>query len=343
MTQSTELTVTVNDGEIVTNVENTSVTVFKPQGTDPIINGVKQLIAEFNENPPKLTTASGRAKYKSMAANISKSKVHVEKIGRGLAADIKKQAEDILAQDKQIRDEVIRFCKEMDKLRDEVKAPAVEWEAKDTARKEQHGYAIEALKLLGHGSHHETGVPFTSDELKSRLAQAEAFEITPEKCEEFIEKYTEVLQAVKQNLTKELIPQAVQREEERAELERLRKEQENEAAIRAANERAMREKREAEERAERAEKQRQIDAEQAEKKRLQDIEDAKKAEQDRIRQVQEAEKRQADERAADQSHRKTINRAAHAALMEAGLSHEDALTAITAIVKERVPHVSITY
>ncbi|HDX0880646.1 TPA: hypothetical protein RNS96_001030, partial [Stenotrophomonas maltophilia] len=71
-------------------------------------------------------------------------------------------------------------------------------------------------------------------------------------------------------------------------------------------------------------------------------EEAERAE--RERQAQADAQRKADEaRAADVEHRRSINRAAMAALIAQGISEDDAATVITAIVQGKVPAVAIRY
>lgn len=341
--------------------ETNALTVFTEKGTDPIIDGVKTLIAEFNENPPKLTTKSGRAEYKSMAANIAKSKKHVEKVGRELAANIKSEAEEILAKDKAIRDEVIRFCKEMDKLRDEVKAPALEWERADSERKAEHGFKIEAIKLCGRGIN-EDGVNYTAEQLIKRLERCESFELTKENCEEFLTDYELVIQAATQVLKNELIPAAQKREADEAELIRLREEKARQEAIDKANEQARIDKLKAEQaakdaelRAKLAEEQRIIDAENAEKERIAAAELAEKQAKEREERAKQAaidaqkekerqEKAAADARAADVEHRKAFNREALAVIMEVGnIPQETGIEILKAIINGDVPHLRMKY
>jgi len=154
---------------------------------------------------------------------------------------------------------------------------------------------------------------------------------------------------------------AVKREEEEAELIRLREEK-NE------RERVEREKQIAREATEKAEREAKENAERLEREKqqaMQDAEDAKKrAEQEKIeaeerqkKAVAEAEariKREAEElaerehqeakkREADKKHRALINNAAVDALVSGGVPEAEAKTAITLIAQQSIPNVSIRY
>ena len=84
-------------------------------------------------------------------------------------------------------------------------------------------------------------------------------------------------------------------------------------------------------------------AEEAERKRLADIEAAKQAEIQRQKDEQEFLKSEAEAREADKKHKASIHTAALKALVDAGLSKEDARTAVAAIAQGKVPNVSIFY
>ena len=95
--------------------------------------------------------------------------------------------------------------------------------------------------------------------------------------------------------------------------------------------------------AENAEKQRIIDAENAEKKRLADIEAAKQAQ---IAQQKAEEVRLAAEQKArddDKEHRANINNMAMSALVNTGLSEDQAKAVVIALVKGQIPNATLTY
>lgn len=341
--------------------ETNAVTVFKPEGTDPIIEGVKQLMEEFKLNPPSLITKAGRAKYKSFASDIARSKTHVEKIGRKLASDTLLKAEDIIAQDKAIRAEVIRFTKQMDALRDEAKAPAIQWELADAERKHKHETELERLQSLKR-SGNEYNQPQSSDTLKMNLEFAKSVDLSKESCQEYQDEYTDLINEAIELLTNDFIPTAEKRENDEAELIALRQQQQQQEAINKANEQARIDKLKAEQsqkdaelRVEQMEKQRVIDAENAELRR---IEDEKQAELRAIEREKQAaidtenrlkadalEKEKAmRQRAANQEHKKAFNREALAAIMEAsGITQEQGIEVLKAIINEQVPHLTMSY
>lgn len=163
---------------------------------------------------------------------------------------------------------------------------------------------------------------------------------------------------------RERIEREAQAERERAAAEQARVEREKrEAEERAAQ--AERDRLEAERRAkeaeERAEAERKAAAEQAERDRIeaarraeedrkaaeeraqQREEEAARQERQRIEDERRAEEEAQRRREADRTHRATVNKAAVAALVTAGLSDAAAKAAITAIAKGEVPRVAIAY
>jgi len=205
-----------------------------------------------------------------------------------------------------------------------------------------------------------------SEQIRDRLAEIKATEIGPE----FAEFAEEALRAKDRAIacTENALAAAVQREEDAAELERLRREQAKreqaereqriaeEAAARAkaeAEANAERERVEAErqakvaqEAAERRELEAKLAAERAENARKEAEERAARAEEEgRIKAQKEAEaaKRQAEEEAArreaNQKHVAKVNREARDAISK----HADAEAVVRAIAKGEIPHVSIRY
>ena len=341
--------------------KSNEMTVFVANGCDPIISRVQQLVNEFNENPPTLTTVKGRAKYKSIASNIAKSKKHVEKIGRELAASVKSEASEILEKESAIRQEVIRFTKTMDKMRDDVKAPAVEWEKFDTARQENHQQVIASING-NNRSIDDNGRNLSAEHLELRLQSMNEFDLSDANCEEFLPQYIDSVTTIQALIVSEFLPNAIKRESDEAELIALRQQQEQQQAIDKASEQSRIDKLNAEQKqkdaelmlenerkqsklnAEIAEKQRLIDSDNAEKQRLQSIEDEKQA--GVLRQQQEQRKKEQDEedRESNTEHRKKFNREALEVIVEVGgISQEQGIEILKAIINKKVPHLAMSY
>lgn len=258
----------------------------KPEDIDPIIQRIRD---EVKSHAPDLTTDKGRKEIASLAYKVSRSKTALDDAGKALTEDIKKQAGQIDAARKKIRDQ-------LDALRDEVRKPLTDWEAAEELRVQA---AKDALAQVRAGLALEE---YSSADVAFEAARVKAVEAKPEYAE-----YLPQIEAARENTLAALrvmYAAAKKREDQEAELARLRAEAEaraeadrikaeQEAAARAEADRIKREAEEAEARA-------QAEAERAEK-----IE-ADKAEAARVAAEQEkaAAARQAAE--AEERHRKEL-------------------------------------
>lgn len=314
---------------------------------------------------PDLTTRKGRERIASLAAQVSRSKTAVEKPGREYLKRIKELPRTIEA-------ELREFVTAMDALRDQVRRPLTEWEEAEKARIEAHRQSIEWLRGL---AAQVSGFP--SEKIEALIADAESVELGPQ-WEEFEAEVARTKDAVLLSL-REALAKRRQYEAEQAELERLRREaaerEQKEREERIAREAAERAQREAEQRAqaereaairreqeakaeaERRELQLKLQAEQAEREKLEAQQRAEQAARDaeaRAKAAAEAERQRiADEqaraeaeakaRAADQAHRTAILTAAKEAVMQAGVTEDQARAVINLIRRGMVPNVHITF
>lgn len=92
--------------------------VYVPNGLDQYIEQIKQAVNEV----PDLTTAKGRARVASLAAQVSRSKTAIEKPGREYLKRLKEAVKPAEA-------EIKRFVDACDELRDATRQPLTEWEA----------------------------------------------------------------------------------------------------------------------------------------------------------------------------------------------------------------------
>jgi len=100
-------------------------TVFSnDDGLAPIIGKIKNEVDSFNHD---LSTKSGRAATASLSAKVSKCKVKLDDLGKGLVSDWKKKASVVDKNRKQMRDT-------LDLLRDEARKPLTEWENSEKER-----------------------------------------------------------------------------------------------------------------------------------------------------------------------------------------------------------------
>ena len=339
--------------------------IYVENGLDKFLEQIRDGVNEV----PDLSTAKGRARIASLAAQVSRSKTAVEKPGRDYLKRLKEQPKVVEA-------ELRRFVTECDQLRDEVRRPLTEWEDAEKARIEALQQRLVDLRALAEVID-TTGNYLPSTDIQARILEAKSV-VLDDSWQERAAEAGVAKDSTIQKLEASLVV-AQKREHEAAELERLRKEAEEkarlereeairreaaeqarrdaeakaqaeidaaarrEAEARAATERAEREKIEAQQKADReakaaAEKaeQEKNDAIAAERRRQEELEAARLAEQKRI----------ADEearRAADKEHRRTINRQAIADLIESGLPQEMAEKALIAIASGKVSAVSIKY
>lgn len=303
-------------------------------------NGLEKFLEQIRESVkevPDLSTAKGRARIKSLAAQVSRSKTAVEKPGRDYLRQLKEAVKPAEA-------ELRRFVSACDEMRDEVRRPLTEWEAEQErikAEEAMNTLHAEALEM-NIKFDHERATKFEADH-EMALLMNEAFDREAKAKAEESERqriaHEEELKRQAEEKAKREAEEKIERERaesarreaelkfkaEQAERDRIAAEQKAEAEKKAAAERAEREKQEAIE---------------SEKRKAQEEAEAKEA----ARLAEE--KRKADEdarRAADIEHRRTINRRVIADLIAAGIPEEFAKKALLAIAGGKVPDAHIKY
>jgi len=351
--------------------------LYVPNGLNAYLDEIRNSVNEV----PDLSTAKGRARVASLAAQVSRSKTAIEKPGRDYLKRLKELPKEVEA-------ELRRFVSECDAIRDETRRPLTEWEQAEDERKQALQQRLADLRALADVID-DAGNYLPSTDIQARLSEAKAVTLD-DTWQEIATEAGVAKDATVQKLEAAAIV-AKQREDQSAELERLRKEAEEkarrdheenlkqeaaeaarreaeqkaqvereEAARReaelkakaeklerdriAAQERAEREAREAQER---TAKLAQEAREQAEREKQAAIAEeqrkAKAAEDARLAE----EKRVAEEaakRAANEIHRKAVGTAVvNALIANAGLSREDAITTLVALKDGLIPHTTINY
>jgi hypothetical protein len=334
----------------------------KPEDIDPII---KRISDEVKKHAPDLSTKSGRDAIASLAYKVSRSKTALDDAGKRLTEDIKKQAAGIDAARKKIRDQ-------LDALRDEVRKPLTDWEASEALRVQAAKDALDEVRY--HGLSGEEA----SADVAEAAARIKAVEAKPEYAE-----YLHQIEAARESTLAALrvmYAAAKKREEQEAELIRLRAEAEaraeadrvkaeQEEAARAEADRIKRETEEAKERAhQEAERAARIEAEKAEAARVaaehekaaaarqaeeaaerhrKELADAKareeaaaQAERDRIAAERKAEDDARARREADAAHRAKIAGDIADALRTMA-GHATPEAIAAALIAGKIPHVTV--
>lgn len=353
-----------NEVAVIENIN--AVEVFKAGGAAQILNAIRE---EVKGEVPDLSTKKGRDRIASLAHKVARSKTALDKAGKELADQLNAQLKPINAERKTIRDE-------LDKLKDDIRKPLTDWENAEKERVDAHRLAIAGMVSMANPID-DNGDHLHAYQLQSFLNDLESVDLG-DHWEEFAKEAAETkdkcLAELKCHIEKREAYEAEQAELERLRVEAAEREQkereeriareaeakakeEAEAAAKAEQERVMREKAQAEERerqakiaAEQAEQRRiaqeeqaKRDAEAAEKKRLADIEAAKQAEIARQEQERQRIAQEQAAREADIEHRKAINNNAVNAMMQVGITRDQAVTLVKMMAKGHVPNVTINY
>jgi hypothetical protein len=202
------------------------------------------------------TTRKGRDALKSLAYKVSQSKSELDRQGLALTEEARKQIDAVNAGRKQAK---VR----LDALRDEIKKPAIDWEAAEEIRIAKHKTALDAF------DQGRVDAMSAADLIRTVVAEVEQID-TGESWEEFQPIAAAAKEKALSKFRADLVA-AEQREAEQAELAKLRAEA-AERTRKEAEEMAAREAAEAERRdAEEAER-RKVEAEKAEAARREQIE-----------------------------------------------------------------------
>lgn len=325
--------------------EVTALTVFDRSKVDELINRIRK---EATSLVADITTQKGRDQLKSQAYKVSQSKQHLIKLAN---ASIEKHREIVNGVTRERR----RLEDELDRIRDEVKAPAVEWEAREQARLAELDRMLQIVERSV-ADHVSVNASFTSvaadfDSFKSIF---KGFD-----WQEYAERGSAAYQLACREWSR-LIESLEKREAEQAELNRLREAEEKrkaeEEASKAEQARKDAEAQAAKETAEREERRKQdelrrieqakADAVRQERERI-EADLRKKAEAEALRAAEEGRKRQREElaearRKADQRHRAQVRGEAAEAISKLP-NRADSCAIISAIEDGKIPHVTINF
>ncbi|WP_413498904.1 hypothetical protein [Buttiauxella gaviniae] len=315
--------------------------LYAPNGLDAFLEQIKKEVNEV----PDLSTAKGRARVASLAAQVSRSKTAIEKPGREYLKRLKEAVKPAEA-------EIKRFVDACDELRDLTRRPLTEWEAEQERIKQEAEAKRQAeedrkqfeadheMALLMNKDFDRDAAEAKAESERQRIAREEelkrqAAEQAKREAAEAAQREIDAAAAREREalLAKERTEREAKEAAELAERNRIAAEQQAEADKKAAAEKAERDKQEAI----------------AEEKRKAQVEaDRIKREADQREATRLAEeKRIADEaaaRAANEKHRKVVGTEIVKALMAStSLSREQAIEVLSALKDELIPRTRITY
>lgn len=244
--------------------------------------------AETDKLVPDLTTEKGRKEIASMAFKVAKTKTAIDAAGKLLNEEARAKINIVDAARRDIREK-------LDALKDEVRKPLTDWEAKEEER-------VTACEALIGRMKAAAIVPLedTAQSVADRLAEVKAFALDEGQFQTLLPAALQQQAATVDALTAARA-RLVKEEADRAELDRLRAE----AAERAERERAEAEAKAAAESAERAKQEAQARAARAAEEEKARIEAAAKAAEEAARARAEASAR-AEREAAERAHAEAL-------------------------------------
>ncbi len=304
---------------IVIEPVNALAVFTQPDHIEQILQQVEEEVSAFVFDA---STKKGRDAMASLGLKVAKTKTYLDGLGKDLVTEYKEVPKKIDASRKVVRDR-------LDALKEKVLQPKLEWEAEQDRIKAEEEARIAAEKLAAEIEElHEKAL------LMNEIIDRDAAEAKDEAERKRIAHEEEL---------KRLAAEQAKREADAEIAAAAQREADARAALEKAEAKAEREKQEAAEQAER-DKQAAIEDEQRRAKEEADRirleaeqkEAARLAEEKRI--ADEAEKR-----AKDVEHRRSVNNKAVADLVAAGVPEDCAKKCITAIAKGEVSAIRITY
>jgi len=208
------------------------VKLFSQQGMEEALSRIEARAKEF---VPVLDTEADRKEIASMAYKVARSKTLIDDIGKETQAEWKKKVDEINKYRKVARDR-------LDVLKIEVRQPLTEWEAEEKKRRQEKIAAEEKrvqiirenIEGIKKEAIFDPGTP--ADKLQKRLQELQSIHIAEDRYQEFTAEaracQTESSNILANALDKAIAWEAEQHKakEEAARLEKIRKEQEEEAA-----------------------------------------------------------------------------------------------------------------
>ncbi len=342
--------------------------LFKKDGCDPIIEGLKKEAAKFKGD---ISTAKGRKEIASFARKFSTAKTYLDSLGKTLSDEYRAKIAPINAE----RNKIETCCNE---LRDHVRKPLTDWE---DAEKKRVADIEERIHIINDFIDVQLVLIVTAEDAKDALNKVKDIPID-ETFEEFELAATKAKGAALTQLeAKFIVLQSAEKEKaeaERLEKERLEREQkereekiaeeasetarieaedkarkeqeEKDRLAKEAIEKAERETLEAKlatEKADREKKEAEAKVEQDKKDAIEkaerEKEEAIEEERKRVAAVEESERQAEEKLAKNKAHRGKLNKEAKQSFIDEGFEVEEAERIIKVIAKARIANITINY
>lgn len=294
-----------------------------------------EIEVEINEFEIDLESVTGRKAIASLAYGIAQRKTAIDGAGKALNETHREAISKVDTVRRDVRTK-------LDDLKLRARKPLDDWEEREKAIKAETRATYEKIEYLGQIMH-----GYTSEEIGGRIEKLKALEIDTdligvEEVERINTEVEHTLQRLQLAFDNE-----VQAEKDRAELARMKAEQEEaERKLKDAEAKAAAEAAEAKriedmkrEAAEAAQREAEAKVEEAERKQREAEEElaAKRAEEERLT-------AESAERERDRDHRSTVMKAAKVAIMEHGdVTETQAKAIVLAIGSNSIPNVSINF
>jgi hypothetical protein len=198
---------TLTIDEPITGTALTALTVYG-NGTAGVDAVIAQVTAKVREHKPDISTKAGREAIRRLAADVARSKVALDEMGKDLVEGVKKQVKSVDAERKRIRDT-------FDELKDEARRPLTEWEGKEQARVDGHEKAIADIMALASFGLQDPA----PSEIDARIAQLGG--LSSRDWQEFVDRGEHAIGTTKVNLDR-ILQAAIQRQKDAEELAALR-------------------------------------------------------------------------------------------------------------------------
>lgn len=334
---------------IATISQLTAADIYRVDAMDTILAIVT---SEAEKQLYDASTAGGRQDIVSLAAKISKTKIHLDRVGKDLVAEWKNKSKLVDHDRKKARDT-------LDALRDKIRMPVTEYENREKNRIEEIVARIDRIKILRYSGDPEISIaPPLAEQLinlNNDLQHVNSI-VIDDSFNEFFEEATLAKNTTIEKIKLHIIElKKVEKEAEEIKIKKIREQEEREKQIAETARQEEKIKVAAElKRAEdeKIELQKTLERQQREAKTFLDAQlaaaEAKaKSDAQRIKEDRERKELEKTERAllrsANLENQRNCNNDAFTAFTVGGLDAVSAKLAVELIAKHKIPYVVINY